>query len=180
MLTLPALIRLVAAIAVLLGPAFADVAPAQQRVPASRSEIQLSFAPLVQRVAPAVVNVYTRRVERVESPLFNDPFFRRVFGDQFQGPTRERIAQSLGSGVIIDADGVIVTNNHVVEGATEIVVALADRREFEASLIAADSRVDLAILRIDAGGESLPFLPFKDSDDLNVGDLVVAIGNPFG
>jgi Do/DeqQ family serine protease len=180
MLTPPALIRLVAAIAVLLGPALADVAPAQQRVPASRSEIQLSFAPLVQRVAPAVVNVYTRRVERVESPLFNDPFFRRFFGDQFQGPTRERIAQSLGSGVIIDADGVIVTNNHVVEGATEIVVALADRREFEASLIAADSRVDLAILRIDAGGESLPFLPFKDSDDLNVGDLVVAIGNPFG
>jgi Do/DeqQ family serine protease len=155
---------------------------AQTRLPASRAEIQLSFAPLVQRVAPAVVNVYSRRVERVQqSPLFNDPFFRHFFGDQFPlGQPRERIAQSLGSGVIIEADGVIVTNNHVIEGATEIVVALADRREFEARLIAADPRVDLAVLRIDAAGESLPFLEFQDSDSLQVGDLVVAIGNPFG
>lgn len=155
---------------------------AQPRLPTSRAEIQLSFAPLVQRVAPAVVNVYSRRVERVQqSPLFNDPFFRHFFGDRFQlDQPRERIAQSLGSGVIIEADGVIVTNNHVIEGATEIVVALADRREFEARVIAADPRVDLAVLRIDAQGESLPYLQFQNSDDLEVGDLVVAIGNPFG
>lgn len=172
--------RLLAILAALMIPVATGAAWGQARTPASRAEIQLSFAPLVKQAAPAVVNVYTRRVERVESPLFNDPFFRRFFGDQFQGQARERIAQSLGSGVIVDADGVIVTNNHVIEGATEIVVALADRREFEAKLIAADPRVDLAILRIDTGSESLPFLSFQDSDELQVGDLVVAIGNPFG
>lgn len=172
--------RMVAVLAVLMIPAASGTAWGQARAPVSRAEIQLSFAPLVQRAAPAVVNVYTRRVERVESPLLNDPIFRRFFGDQLQGQPRERVAQSLGSGVIIDAEGVIVTNNHVIEGATEIVVALADRREFEARLIAADPRVDLAILRIDTGGESLPFLSFQDSDELQVGDLVVAIGNPFG
>lgn len=164
-------------IALALQPAWA-----QTRLPANRAEIQLSFAPLVRQAAPAVVNVYTRRVEQVpQSPLFNDPFFRHFFGDQFPlGQQRERIAQSLGSGVIVQSSGVIVTNNHVVEGATEIVVALADRREFEAKVIAADPRVDLAILRIDAQGERLPHLEFRDSDDLQVGDLVVAIGNPFG
>lgn len=172
--------RMVAVLAVLMISAVSGTAWGQARAPVSRAEIQLSFAPLVQRAAPAVVNVYTRRVERVESPLLNDPIFRRFFGDQLQGQPRERVAQSLGSGVIIDAEGVIVTNNHVIEGATEIVVALADRREFEARLIAADPRVDLAILRIDTGGESLPFLSFQDSDELQVGDLVVAIGNPFG
>ena len=158
-------------------------APAQQpRLPASRAEIQFSFAPLVQRAAPAVVNVYTRRVERVpRSPLLDDPFFRRFFGDQVpNGQPRERVAQSLGSGVIVEAEGIIVTNNHVIDGATEIVVALNDRREFEARVIAADPRSDLAILRIDTQGEVLPFLQFGDSDDLQVGDLVVAIGNPFG
>lgn len=152
------------------------------RVPASRAEIQFSFAPLVQRAAPAVVNVYTRRVERVQrSPLMDDPFFRRFFGDQMPGgPPRERVAQSLGSGVIVEAEGIIVTNNHVIEGATEIVVALSDRREFEARVIAADPRSDLAVLRIDVQGETLPYLEFSDSDELLVGDLVVAIGNPFG
>jgi serine protease Do len=167
-----------------LGPAVASAQPSQGRLPASRSEIQLSFAPLVQRAAPAVVNVYTRRVEKVAqptSPLFEDPFFRRFFGDQMPfGPPRERIAQSLGSGVIVEAEGVIVTNNHVIEGATEIVVALSDRREFEARVIAADPRSDLAVLRIDTRGETLPYLEFRDSDELQVGDLVLAIGNPFG
>lgn len=153
----------------------------QPRLPSSRAEIQFSFAPLIQQAAPAVVNVYTRRVERVQrSPLLDDPFFRRFFGEQGQGQPRERIAQSLGSGVIVEAEGVIVTNQHVIEGATEIVVALSDRREFEAKVIAADPRVDLAVLRIDTRGESLPYLAFRDSDELLVGDLVVAIGNPFG
>ncbi|WP_370153201.1 Do family serine endopeptidase [Ferrovibrio sp.] len=156
----------------------------QTRLPAGEAEIRLSFAPLVKRVAPAVVNIYTRKVERVVqrgSPMFDDPFFRRFFGDMAPpGQPRERIAQSLGSGVIIEPDGVIVTNNHVVDGATEIVVALADRREFEARVIAADPHVDLAVLRIDTRGEQLPHLEFRDSDDLQVGDLVMAIGNPFG
>lgn len=159
------------------------LAQPQARVPGSEAEIRLTFAPLVKRVAPAVVNIYTRRVERVAqtSPFMNDPFFRQFFGNLSpQGQPRERIARSLGSGVIIEPDGVIVTNNHVIDGATEIVVALADRREFEAKVIAADPRVDLAVLRIDTKGEKLPHLEFRDSDDLEVGDLVVAIGDPFG
>ena len=181
---MPRLRALALVLAALLLPSAAGHTQPQSRLPTSQAEIQLSFAPLVQRAAPAVVNVYTRRVERVAqrpSPMFDDPFFRRFFGDLAPfGPPRERIAQSLGSGVIVEPDGVIVTNNHVVEGATEIVVALSDRREFEARVVAADPRVDLAVLRIDTEGEILPHLEFRDSDDLQVGDLVVAIGNPFG
>ncbi|HEX6959662.1 MAG TPA: DegQ family serine endoprotease [Ferrovibrio sp.] len=155
-------------------------APAQERVlPRSRSEIELSFAPLVKRVAPAVVNIYTRRTVRtLPSPLFNDPFFRRFFGDQFPGAEQQQ--NSLGSGVIVDPSGLIVTNNHVIRGADEITVILADRREFEATVLRADERTDLAVLRITPGNERLPFLELRDSDDLEVGDLVLAIGNPFG
>jgi len=176
---------LLSALALLLnaGTVFAQASLPAQRVPQSRTEIQLTFAPLVRQVAPAVVNVYTRKVERVvqRSPLLDDPIFRRFFGDQQMfGIPRERVAQSLGSGVIVEADGVIVTNNHVIDGATEIVVALADRREFEAKVIAADPKTDLAILRIETRGEVLPALEFRDSDDLQVGELVLAIGNPFG
>lgn len=160
-------------------------AGAQDRaLPQSRADIQLSFAPVVRQVAPAVVNIYSRRVEQVRSvpPLFEDPLFRRFFGDQlmFGQQPRERVQQSLGSGVVVDAEGVIVTNNHVIEGATEIVVALADRREFEAKLLAADPKTDLAVLRIDTKGENLPVLAFRDSDDIEIGDLVLAVGNPFG
>jgi len=176
---------LVALAAALLsfGVAQAQTQTPVQRVPQSRAEVQLTFAPLVRQAAPAVVNVYTRKVERVvqRSPLLDDPIFRRFFGDQQMfGIPRERVAQSLGSGVIVEADGVIVTNNQVIDGATEIVVALADRREFEAKVIAADPKTDLAILRIDPKGEVLPALEFRDSDDLQVGELVLAIGNPFG
>ncbi len=159
-------------------------AGAQERaLPQSRAEIQLSFAPVVRQVSPAVVNIYSRRVEQVRSvpPLFEDPLFRRFFGDQLMfGQPRERVQQSLGSGVVVDAEGVIVTNNHVIEGATEIVVALADRREFEAKLLAADPKTDIAVLRIDTKGEQLPVLAFRDSDDIEIGDLVLAVGNPFG
>jgi serine protease Do len=166
---------------VLLAFLLAVPAAAQTRaVPESREQIQLSFAPVVKRAAPAVVNVTTRRVQRtVASPLANDPVFRRFFGDQFPG-MGERVQNSLGSGVIVDAGGIIVTNFHVIRGAEEIVVSLADRREFEASVLRADERTDLAVLRIDAGGEALPFLEMKDSDDVEVGDIVLAIGNPFG
>ena len=156
-------------------PAFA-----QPRVPESREQIALSFAPVVKRAAPAVVNITTRRTQQaLPSPLLQDPMFRRFFGDQFPG-MGQRVQSSLGSGVIVDPSGLIVTNFHVIRGAEEIVVSLADRREFEATVARGDERTDLAILRIDARGERLPFLEMRDSDDVEVGDLVLAIGNPFG
>ena len=117
-----------------LWAAFSDSVAKTKIVPTSRAETMLSFAPLVKSAAPAVVNIYTRRVVRSRSttPFFNDPFFRRFFGDQFQfeGKARRRVQNSLGSGVIVSDDGLIVTNYHVIEGADEITVVLADRREF--------------------------------------------------
>lgn len=150
------------------------VAPAKaQQVPISQAEISLSFAPVVKRAAPAVVNIYTRtRVVR----RFNDPVFEMLFGRRLS--PRSRDETSLGSGVIVREDGIIVTNSHVVEGADEITVSLNDRREFQAQLLLTDERNDLAILKVDAIG--LPVLDFRDSDTMEVGDLVLAIGNPFG
>ncbi|MFT5487958.1 MAG: Do/DeqQ family serine protease [Paracoccaceae bacterium] len=156
----------------------------EKRVPTSRPEISLSFAPLVKTASPAVVNIYTRRVVRARriSPLFNDPFFRRFFGNQFPPGSRQnqRVQNSLGSGVIVSADGLIVTNHHVIDKADEITVVLTDRREFEAEVVTRDEGTDLAVLRIKAEDEKLPFLKLRDSDALEVGDLVLAIGNPFG
>jgi len=147
-----------------------------RETPVSRSEIQLSFAPVVREAAPAVVNVYSRRVIAQRSPFAGDPFFERFFG----GPqVRQREVNSLGSGVIVDASGVIVTNNHVVAGARDLRVVLSDRREFEAQLLLADERTDLAVLKISAG-EPLPVLPYDERGASEVGDLVLAIGNPFG
>ncbi len=151
-------------------------------VPTDRQQLLLSFAPLVKRTAPAVVNVYAKTIQREQAndPL-NDPFFRQFFGQNSPfGPPRERVANSLGSGVIVDSNGVIVTNNHVIKGATDIRVALADKREFSAKLVLADERTDLAVLRIDVSDEVLPTLVLANSDNLEVGDLVLAIGNPFG
>lgn len=150
-----------------------------QAVPQSREQVQLSFSPVVKQVAPAVVNIYTRRVVRTVSPMFADPFFRQFFGHQM-GLPQERVQRSLGSGVIVKSDGTVVTNNHVVRDSDEITVVLADRREFEATLVGADERTDLAVLKINAGDQPLPFLSLGDSDALEVGDLVLAIGNPFG
>ena len=170
--------------AMLTAPAI-SIAADDKRVPASREEITLSFAPLVKSVAPAVVNIYTRRVVRARriSPLFNDPFFRRFFGDQFApggGSGKRRVQNSLGSGVIVSGDGLVVTNHHVIDKADEITVVLTDRREFEAEVVTRDEGTDLAVLRIKANDESLPFLKLRDSDTLEVGDLVLAVGNPFG
>ncbi len=156
---------------------------AQDRVlPTSQGQVQLSYAPLVSDSTPAVVNIYTTKIVRSRrSAMFDDPLFKRFFGDSFSfGSPKDRVQGSLGSGVIVRPNGVIVTNNHVIEGADEIRVVLADRREFDAEVVLADPRTDLAILRISAGEEALPILNLADSDDVLVGDIVLAIGNPFG
>ena len=154
------------------------------QVPTAQEQITLSFAPLVREAAPAVVNITASR--RVRTPavpsLFDDPFFRRFFGESLPlAPGRQRPQSSLGSGVIVSDDGMVVTNHHVIDGATEIRIALADRREFDAELLLSDERTDLAFLQLqDVEGLRLPTLPLGESDDLEVGDLVLAIGNPFG
>ncbi|MEN2979912.1 MULTISPECIES: Do family serine endopeptidase [Tistrella] len=173
------------AVVVLAGAApvmAADDATAK-RVPDSRTEMQLSFAPVVRAAAPAVVNIYTRRTVVVQqrSPFFDDPFFRRFFGDRMGlGRPSERVQNSLGSGVIVDGRGFVVTNNHVIDGAEQITVVLNDRREFPAEVVRLDAQTDLAVLKIDPEGAELPALTFGDSDAVEVGDLVLAIGNPFG
>ena len=157
---------------------------AKKRLPENRTEIQLTFAPLVKKVAPTVVNIFTRKTVRTRSisPLFDDPFFRRFFGQSLGMGSRQskKVQNSLGSGVIVASDGTIITNHHVIAGADEIRVVLTNRREFDAKLIGSDERTDLAILKINPGSQNLPFLAFRDSDELEVGDLVLAIGNPFG
>jgi Do/DeqQ family serine protease len=160
-------------------PLLVEPAGAQdRRLPNSQAEVRLSYAPVVQRVAPSVVNVYAAKVVENRNPFFDDPFFRRFFGGQ-GGLQREQKQSSLGSGVIVDASGLVVTNNHVIEGASEVKVALADKREFEAEIVLKDARTDLAILRIKDSRERFPAIEFGNSDELQVGDIVLAIGNPF-
>ncbi len=156
------------------------VAAQERRVP-NAAELRLSYAPVVQRVAPAVVNVYAAKTVQTRNPLFEDPIFRRFFGVPGGGPGGgSQVQRSLGSGVIVDASGLIVTNYHVIDGADEMKVSLSDKREFEATLVLKDQRTDMAILRIKGGPEKFPFLEFSNSDALEVGDIVLAIGNPFG
>ena len=127
----------------------------ERRVPNSSAEVQLSYAPVVQRVAPAVVNVYAARVVENRNPLFDDPFFRQFFGGG-GGMPREQVQRSLGSGVIVDPSGLVVTNVHVIEGATEVKVALADKREFDAEIVLKDTHSDLAVLRLKGVHERFP------------------------
>ncbi len=156
-------------------------APAQilKKTPEAREQITFSYAPVVKRAAPAVVNVYVRQRVR-QSSGFSNPFLEQFFGRQFG--QSERIQNSLGSGVIVTPNGVAVTNNHVVQGdaGTEIKVALSDAREFDAKVLLKDERTDLAVLQIKNSGIEFPYLTFADADLLEVGDLVLAIGNPFG
>jgi Do/DeqQ family serine protease len=147
-------------------------------VPSSPAQITLSYAPVVKRVAPAVVNVYAAKVVENRNPLLDDPIFRRFFGAP--GGPREQIQRSLGSGVMVDPAGLIVTNNHVIEGADQVKVSLADKREFEAEIVLKDARSDLAVLRIGDKREKFAAIDLGDSDALEVGDVVLAIGNPFG
>jgi Do/DeqQ family serine protease len=149
-----------------------------RRVPASAAELKLSYAPIVQRVQPAVVNVYAAKVVQNRNPLLDDPIFRRFFGVPGQQP--EQMQRSLGSGVMVDPSGLVVTNNHVIEGADQVKISLSDKREFEAEIVLKDSRTDLAVLRIKDSKEKFATLDFANSDELQVGDIVLAIGNPFG
>jgi Do/DeqQ family serine protease len=149
-----------------------------RRIPSSASELRLSYAPIVQRVQPAVVNVYAAKVVQNHNPLLDDPIFRRFFGVPGQQP--EQMQRSLGSGVMVDSSGLVVTNNHVIEGADQVKVSLSDKREFEAEIVLKDSRSDLAVLRLKDVHEKFPTLDFANSDELQVGDVVLAIGNPFG
>jgi Do/DeqQ family serine protease len=143
-----------------------------QSLPSNRDELAFSYAPLVKRVSPAVVNIYTTTTAKVQRRL---PF-------PFPGMPQagERVMNSLGSGVLVKSDGLIVSNAHVVKGAEKIRIVLADRREYDARVVMTDERYDLALLRIDVGDEKFPFLEMRDSDSIEVGDVVLAIGNPFG
>ena len=154
------------------------LAAQERRVPQSPAELRLSYAPIVQRVQPAVVNVYAAKVVQNRNPFLDDPIFRRFFG--LQGGPQEQMQRSLGSGVMVDASGLVVTNVHVIEGADEVKVSLSDKREFEAEIVLKDSRTDLAVLRLKGTRETFPTLDLANSDDLLVGDVVLAIGNPFG
>lgn len=149
-----------------------------EEVPQSRADIAMSFAPVVRQAAPAVVNIYAKQlVAERRSPFAGDPFFEQFFGDLGRG--QPRLKNSLGSGVILDPAGLVVSNYHVVANATDIRVVLSDRREFNGKIVLADQRADLAVIRLDEAGE-LPVLALGDSAALEVGDLVLAIGNPFG
>jgi len=153
----------------------------ERNVPQARSQIMLSYAPLVKRVSPAVVNIYTKRVvTKSYSPFGGDPFFEQFFGNSFGGLNRQQLESALGSGVILDKSGLVVTNAHVIKDAQEISVLLSDGREFDARVSIKDDRSDLAILRIDPKGEDLPYVNLSASESLEVGDIVIAIGNPFG
>ena len=166
-------------VAIALASSLAGASAETRAVPESRAQVQLSFAPVVKRAAPTVVNVYGARNERRAQNSGMDEFLRRFFGENRQRRPEEPGGRSLGSGVIADPSGLVVTNHHVIEGMTEVKVALSDRREFEAEIVLRDPRTDLAILKLKGAG---PFqaLEFGDSEALEVGDLVLAIGNPFG
>ena len=157
-----------------LGGAVPGLAAPNRAPPQNFVTMKMSFAPIVKKAAPAVVNVFSQRVVRTQV----DPFWQFFSGNM--GAPQNRVEGSLGSGVIVRADGLIVTNNHVIEGGQQLNVVLSDRREFSAKVVLADPRADLAVLKIDAHGEKLPVLPIADRDAVQVGDLVLAIGNPFG
>jgi Do/DeqQ family serine protease len=165
---------------VLAGTVTAASAQTVKKIPESMTQVKLTFAPVVRKVAPAVVNIRTRKaIPAGQNPLMRDPLFRRFFGPQ--GPNRRQRAPGvLGSGVIVRPNGLIITNNHVIRNAAEIKVFLADKREYEARVVLKDKRTDIAVLKINAKGKTFPYLKLRDADELEVGDIVIAVGNPFG
>jgi serine protease Do/serine protease DegQ len=155
---------------------FVPAGVAQAALPGTLADGQTlpSLAPMLEETSPAVVNIATFTTYQVRNPLLEDPFFRRFFNI----PNQQRRTRSAGSGVVVDAEnGFIVTNNHVVQRADEIAITLSDGRSLQASLVGSDEQVDLAVLKVDP--EDLTEISFADSDDVRVGDFVVAIGNPF-
>jgi len=163
---------------IVLGLSTAQPVLAETEVPQSQAEISLGFAPLVKAAAPAVVNIYAKIVTQgYDSPFAGDPFFRNFF--QGLGTPRQRVQNSLGSGVILSPDGIVVSNYHVVAEASEIRVVTADRKEYDAKVVLADKDADLAVLQLQ-GAKDLPYLRLRNSDRVEVGELVLAIGNPFG
>lgn len=158
------------------------VQAAPKQLPSTRKEITLSFAPVVKKVAPSVVNIYATQHATAtlsDSPFMADPFFKQFFEKFYGDEDATREHNALGSGVIVNQEGLVLTNYHVIKGADEIRVALADKREFTAKLIAIDKKTDLVLLQIEGQGD-FPFLTISPQEDLEVGDLVLAIGNPFG
>ncbi|MCC5958412.1 MAG: trypsin-like peptidase domain-containing protein [Rhodobacteraceae bacterium] len=169
--------RLVVVLAMVCAAIF-PAAASSQSVPETLGQVQLSFAPVVRHAAPAVVNIYAQRiVAQRQSPFADDPFFGNLFRDF--GQITPRVQDSLGSGVIVSDDGIVVSNFHVVGNATEIRVVLNDRREYDADIVLTDEESDLAILKL-RNASDLSVLEFADSDQVEVGELVLAIGNPFG
>ena len=164
------------------GAASPDVTLARNVAPVSLGSFSNGFAAVLKPALPAVVNIHTSKIVKEGQnamPFFNDPFFRQFFGNQFgQMQPRPEREHSLGSGVIVTSDGTILTNNHVIDGASDIKVQLSDKREFSAKLVGSDPRTDVAVLKIDATG--LPTLAVGDSSKLQVGDVIFAIGDPFG
>jgi len=161
-------------------PAVASAAPLQN----AKISFADGFAPVVARILPSVVNIASTKIVRTsasESPFFSDPFFRQFFGDQSsperQAP-KEQKERGLGSGVIVSPDGYIITNNHVVDGASDVTVSLSNKREFKARIIGTDPWTDIAVLKVEA--KSLPILALGDSSKVKVGNFAMAIGNPFG
>jgi Do/DeqQ family serine protease len=151
-------------------------------VPASQSEVQLSYSPLVKQVSPAVVNVYASRVVAQQRPRgfpFDDPLFQEFFGGQMNMP-RERLQRSLGSGVLVGEEGIVVTNNHVIQGMTDVRVSLVDQREFDVDVVLTDPVSDIAVLKVRDPKGKFPVVPLVSGDTVEVGDIVLAIGNPFG
>src|ERR1700753_1826686 len=169
----------VAALLAAISISVAGQAQAQdRRLPASPTELRLSYAPVVRGVTPALVKLYAAKVVQNHNPLLDDPIFRRFFGVPGQQP--EQMQRSLGSGVMVDPSGLVVTNVHVIEGADQVKVSLSDKREFEAEIMLKDPRSDLAVLKLKDVHEKFPTLDFTNSDQLMVGDVVLEIGNPFG
>ena len=169
-------------------PAIAPVAAATSAT-ITPGSIETSFAPVVERAMPAVVNISSAKVSKVSAeamPFENDPLFRQFFGREFgdrgsrqpRNRMQKQYEHSLGSGVIVRSDGYLLTNNHVIDGATDITVTLNDKREMKAKVVGTDANTDIAVLKIDA--KDLPTLPLGDSTKARVGDLVLAMGSPFG
>ena len=173
-------VRTAGVLAILLA-ALAPAAAETRQVPDSHAEVTLSFAPVVRKATPAVVNVYASRTEKVQrNPLFDDPVFQQFFGTRGDQQPRSQTARSLGSGVLVDPSGLVVTNYHVIDQMTDVKVALSDQSEYPAEIVLRDQRNDLAVLKVKGGDGSFPSMEMGSSDAVEVGDIALAIGDPFG